>query len=60
MNVLGIPLEIACERLLTAGKSMELIEVSCRKGSKGQDRRVIKVEEQGDRILIYWASFQTD
>lgn len=60
MDVLGIPLETAYSRLLETGKTIELIEVSCKKGSKGQDRRVIRTEDCSDRILVYWASFQTD
>ena len=60
MNILGIPLETALERLKTLNKPVELIEVSSRKGSKGFDRRVIKVESSDDRITVYWSRFQTD
>lgn len=60
MNMLGIPLESALERLKPLDQPIELVEVSSRKGSKGDDRRVIRVDIKDDRIIVYWSRFQTD
>lgn len=60
MNVLGLPLDIAVERLLPLGKRIETVEISSRKGSAGNDKRVVKAEELDSVIRITWARFQTD
>ncbi len=60
MNVLGLPLDIAVKRLRPLGKRIEKIEISSRKGSAGNDKRVVKAEELDSVIRITWARFQTD
>lgn len=60
MNLLGIPLESALKRLQETDKRIELIEVSSRKGSLGNDDRVIKFDVLDDSIRVYWSRFQTD
>ncbi len=60
MNVLGIPLDLALERLAPLGKRIETVELSSRKGSAGNDKRVVKVEELDNLIRITWSRFQTD
>ena len=60
MNLLGIPIESALKRLQEIDKRIELIEVTSRKGSLGNDDRVIKVDILDDSIRVYWSRFQTD
>ncbi len=58
-EVLGLPLMRALERLEGEGIPVRCIEVSSRKGSKGNDARVIKTVRTDDGVTVYWARFQT-
>ena len=58
--LLGLPLSIAKERLEAERIPVSYVEVSSRKGSKGDDARVIKTERTGDGLTVYWSRFQTD
>ena len=59
IDVLGLPLDLACERLKAEGKPVRLVEVRSKKGGKGSDRRVIKMEFSDSEITIFWSAFQT-
>jgi hypothetical protein len=59
MEVLGFPLEKALQCLKGTGKQITTIEVRSRKGSKGDDSRVIRVVDKEDETIVYWAYFQT-
>ena len=59
IDVLGLPLSIAAERLQADGMPIRLIEVRSKKGGKGSDRRVIKTTETEQEITVYWSAFQT-
>ena len=60
MDVLGLRLDTALQRLSAEGKPVRAVEVRSRKGGKGGDRRVIKVIETGTEAVVYWAAFQTE
>ena len=59
IDVLGLPLATAAERLKADGKPIRFLEVRSKKGGKGDDRRVIKVDETDAEITLYWSAFQT-
>ena len=59
IDVLGLPLDPAIERLKAEGKPIRLVEVRSRKGGKGSDRRVIKVAETDAETVVYWSAFKT-
>lgn len=59
-DVLGLPLDVALERLKAEGLAVACIEVSSRKGSKGNDARVIKTQRTGDGVTVFWARFKTE
>lgn len=60
MDVLGLPLNTALSRLEAEGKSVRTVEVRSKKGSKGDDRRVVKVTETDGETLVYWSAFLTE
>ena len=59
-DVLGLPLAIAVQRLSARGETVRTVEVSSRKGSRGDDARVIKTERTDTETIVYWARFQTE
>lgn len=59
MDVLGFPLTKALECLVKDGKQVTTVEVRSRKGSKGDDQRVIRILEKEDQTIVYWSYFQT-
>ena len=58
---LGLPLDLVLKDLQKDGfQNIELVEVACKKGSAGDDRRVIKLDRTDeDAIRVFWSSFQT-
>ena len=60
MDVLGLRLETALSRLAAEGKPVRTVEVRSRKGSKGDDRRVIKVTETDTETVVCWSAFRTE
>ena len=60
MDVLGLPLNTALSRLEAEGKPVRTVEVRSKKGSKGDDRRVVKVTETDGETLVYWSAFLTE
>lgn len=58
-EVLGLPLSVAEQRLEAEGKQVVLIEVCCKKGTAGDDARVIKAEQCGETVTLHWAYFRT-
>ena len=58
-GVLGLDPDTAAARLTADGKPVRFVEVRSKKGSKGDDRRVIKVAETDAEIVIYWSAFRT-
>ena len=59
-SVLGLDLETAQARLSAEGKPLRLVEVRSKKGPKGADRRLIKVERTDAETVVYWSAFQTE
>ena len=60
MNVLGLTLSEAEQRLRAEGKPLRLIEVRSKKGGKGDDARVIKTTETDTETVVYWSAFKTE
>ncbi len=58
-EVLGLPLDVAVRRLTETGIAVTTVEVSSRKGSCGDDARVIKIEQTEAGATVYWARFRT-
>lgn len=58
-DVLGLPLSEAVYRLTETGETVTTIEVSSRKGSRGEDARVIKTEQTDVGTTVYWSRFRT-
>ena len=59
IDVLGLGLTCAAERLKAEGKPIRLIEVRSKKGGKGDDRRVVKTTETDEEITVFWSAFRT-
>ena len=58
-NNLGLPLDLVQKRLTAEGQTVSTVEVSSRKGSRGNDARVIKIERKEHGTVVYWSRFQT-
>jgi len=58
--LLGLPLAVALERLRAEGESVSLTEVSSKKGSRGDDARVIRTVRDENGTTVYWSRFQTE
>ena len=58
--MLGWDLETVEMCLSAEGKSVRLVEVRSKKGSKGSDRRVIKTIETETETIVYWSAFKTE
>ena len=59
-SLLGLNLETAETLLKTTGKPVRLVEVRSKKGSKGDDQRVIKTTETETETIVYWSAFKTE
>lgn len=59
--VLGYPLSRAMSLLEADGLTIQLQEVSCKKGSQGDSDRVVRQQAlENGRVLLTWARFQTE
>jgi len=58
-NNLGLPLDLVQKRLTAEGQTVSTVEVSSRKGSRGNDARVSKIERKERGTVVYWSRFQT-
>ncbi len=56
--MIGLPLDRALE-LFGPEESVTTIEVRSRKGSAGDDARVIKTEQTEAGTVVYWSRFRT-
>lgn len=54
-----MPLDVAVRRLTEAGFTATTVEVSSRKGSRGNDARVIKIEKTEAGVIVFWSRFRT-
>ena len=60
IQVLGYPLDQAIAALNDCGYQVSVKEASCRKGPVGDDKRVIRQKEVGDRsVQLTFAAFLT-
>lgn len=59
-NVLGLDLDTAEMLLKATGKPVRLVEIRSKKGSKGEDARVIKTNETDTEMIVYWSAFKTE
>ena len=59
-DVVGLPLELASAILKAEGETVDCVEVSSKKGSKGNDARVIKTKRTEQGVTVYWSRFQTE
>ena len=59
-SVLGLDLKTAEDLLKAEGRSVRLVEVRSKKGSKGDDRRVIKTVGTESETVVYWSAFKTE
>lgn len=61
MNVLGLPLNEALGLLEAGGYSVTVKEVRSKKGLDGDEDRVVRVNDNGDKnVLVTYANFQTN
>ena len=58
--MLGLPVSEATAILERGGRAVRLVEVRSKKGSKGEDRRVIKTIETEAEMIVYWSAFKTE
>lgn len=59
-SVLGLDPDTAAALLAADGKPVRFVEVRSKKGSKGADRRVIKVAHADGETVLYWSAFATE
>ena len=59
-SVLGLDPDTAAALLAADGKPVRFVEVRSKKGSKGADRRVIKVAHADGETVLYWSAFRTE